>query len=698
MSVYNRPLFRQMGGPAQPMPQDMAPPAQQLPPEAAMLQQVEQVSAAQGQELGKAYAEQMMQGIDAAQSTEELINAFRGNEMPLDARRDELADYVGQGDADQTPESVLAMVQPVIMMTEEGAMNSGIGNLMQQLTGDIDMMTEAGQPTDMGQGVGSLMMAGAPEAPAPQNFRQGGEVAFLQDASSDTDTAPPESFKDLTERVMTPFSGSISQYYKDMSPLFSEIIGDAEESRRYNQGQTFFDVARAGLAYAAGVDPSTGKSMTNRPQGSQLASAFSTLPASIQERVAEQRKLDQGVRSAALQQAASMASLERKAEYDYLSDVVAARLAAGRRAADLVNVIDSDGRIVNTVDLNDRSSGGGYDIAMAASKEGLQLESAEQPQSSRRLTNQRFLFPGNKSMLLQTPDEGLTYIIPGENKTLTQQELFDRFGEPLSVVSVSDEVAATVQDKAKRVGQYQELLDQYQKGDYTPFTGKAGESTPKTSGISALQQSQQQGSDFAEYAGGESRPLNVTDEEFNKNVIAGAFTYTDGEGRQKVLNVVDASLGGLGPVQSLRSGLRSVFGFVQDKLPAEAAQREMFRQYLRAVAFTGKVALVSSARFPVAEMTLAQQILANPDTTFQDPKVAAQNWEVVKRVTDRMRGSYLTALANPLSDDETIREAQLGLARIDVLDDLMGPVNIRMPSPTDESRFDTKDIDDEDEF
>ena len=73
-----------------------------------------------------------------------------------------------------------------------------------------------------------------------------------------------------------------------------------------------------------------------------------------------------------------------------------------------------------------------------------------------------------------------------------------------------------------------------------------------------------------------------------------------------------------------------------------------------------------------------------------------------------MRGSYLTALANPLSDDETIREAQLGLARIDVLDDLMGPVNIRMPSFTDESRFNYDDIegigspsavdDDEDQF
>ena len=39
------------------------------------------------------------------------------------------------------------MVQPVIMMTEEGAMNSGIGNLMQQSPATVDMMTESG-PTN----------------------------------------------------------------------------------------------------------------------------------------------------------------------------------------------------------------------------------------------------------------------------------------------------------------------------------------------------------------------------------------------------------------------------------------------------------------------------------------------------------------------------------------------------------------------
>ena len=193
-----------MGGPAQPMPQDMAPaPPPMAPPQmnpemarqAGVLEQAEMEARATGEQLGAEYAQKMMAGIDGAQSTEDLINALRGNDRPLDARRDELAGYVGQSDAEQTPESVLAMVQPVIMMTEEGIMDSGIGNLMKQITGEVDMMTESGQPTDMGQGVGSLMMAGAPEAPAPQNFRQGGEVAHLNNGSNPIATAPSTFFE-----------------------------------------------------------------------------------------------------------------------------------------------------------------------------------------------------------------------------------------------------------------------------------------------------------------------------------------------------------------------------------------------------------------------------------------------------------------------------------------------------------------------
>jgi hypothetical protein len=174
MNVYNRPLFRQAGGPAQPMPQDMM--AQPMPQEAAMVEQAEMMAAQQAEQLGAQYAQDMMANVDQAESAEDLINAIRGNQMPISARVEELGAFVGMEDAQATPESVLAMVQPVIMMTEEGAMNSGIGELMQGIIGDVEMTTEGGMPNEMGQGVGSLMMAGAQEAPVPQNFNQGGAV------------------------------------------------------------------------------------------------------------------------------------------------------------------------------------------------------------------------------------------------------------------------------------------------------------------------------------------------------------------------------------------------------------------------------------------------------------------------------------------------------------------------------------------
>ena len=92
-----------------------------------------------------------MDGIDSASNTEELINSIRGKAQPLEARVQELATFVGEEDAMRTPESVLTMVQPVIMMTEEGAIDSGIGELMQGVMGDTEMSA------DMGQGVGALM-------------------------------------------------------------------------------------------------------------------------------------------------------------------------------------------------------------------------------------------------------------------------------------------------------------------------------------------------------------------------------------------------------------------------------------------------------------------------------------------------------------------------------------------------------------
>ncbi|MEK9698924.1 MAG: hypothetical protein VW270_24320, partial [Candidatus Poseidoniales archaeon] len=121
-----------MGMPEQP---PTAPPDQ--------VQFMEDMSRQQGAQL----ADQMMADIDTADDPKSMIDALRGNEKPLEARYAELAGYVGEADAQQTPESVLAMVQPTIMLTEEGAIDSGIGELMQGLAGQIEMETPSGEAT-----------------------------------------------------------------------------------------------------------------------------------------------------------------------------------------------------------------------------------------------------------------------------------------------------------------------------------------------------------------------------------------------------------------------------------------------------------------------------------------------------------------------------------------------------------------------
>ena len=649
MSVLNRPLFRQMGGPAQPMPQDMAPPPMASPQpqmdaemarQASVLEQTEMESRASGKQLGAEYAQQMMAGIDGAQSTEDLINALRGNDRPLDSRREELAGYVGQGDADQTPESVLAMVQPVIMMTEEGAMDSGIGNLMQQITGEVEMTTADGTPTDMGMGVGSLMTAGAQEAPAPQNFRQGGEVAYLALGSSPDATAPSDD-----EEGPVLFSDRVKDSYNMLEPLFKEVMAEDEEATK---AQAYLKLAELGLNLAAG-DPSTSGSF-----GAQLASAAKQPLADIGALGAKTQSRRDSIKSAALQ-----SGLQRAQSQEEFGQELALALAKRTgKTPDLRNLVNPDGKIVSVLNLNDPDD---LATAKAAPSEGLLVQTLPTTEKA-RLKNIRIMYTDNSTDLVQTDDNGKTFILD-DGSRVPRSELEN----VRDIVTISGDEAANVQDKSARVGRFQDAFRAYQAGTY--------KSERSPNGVSAL-----------ETSASSNKELDVSSEQINRSL-----KYLDADGQEQVLNVIDASLKGLGPVRSLESAFRSVFGFLSDDLPPEAREREIFRQYLRAVGFTGKVALISSPRFPVAEMQLAQQILADPSIAFQDPKVAAENWRVVKRVTDTLRGSYLRALADPMTDTKSADEAMQGLSRIDTLDALMGPINGLFPPLDSKERFEGTD-------
>jgi len=327
MNVMQRPLFRQAGGPVAPQMAGAQDPRQ-------MVRQVEAQTAQEAAPMGAALAQQTMSELDTAESPEQLINAMRGNARPLEERYAELAGLVGQADAERTPESVLALVQPTMMMTEQGALDSGIGELLQNLTGNVAMETPDGAPTAMGQGVGSLMMAGAPQGemgvgqPPVANFSQGGAVQRFQAGGE---------------------ASRLGQIYSEMLPVYQGILGDPEESRRMGQAQILFDIADRAAAFAGGVDPRTGQSMAGRSPAAQLGAAVSGLGGQIGQRVAGMEQQDQQLRLAALQ----------AAQGEYSAEQAAARAAAARAGergiGNAFEAVDENGNVVAMEYLSTRS-------------------------------------------------------------------------------------------------------------------------------------------------------------------------------------------------------------------------------------------------------------------------------------------------------------------------------------------------------
>jgi len=281
-------IAKQEGGPV--MPQEAA-------------GQVQMASEAEGQQVGLDYVAKTLGGIDNAEDVESMINAIRGNDMPIEARRTELAGFVGQDDAMATPESVLAMVQPTIMLSEEGAMNSGIGDLMQGMTSDIDMATEGGQPTDMGQGVGQLMMAGAPMDAAPQQFANGGAVqpVYMADAG---DPSMMQLFQTALGNVENPTAPTrttvdLESAYADYLPFFQNIAQVNEEDREKDRALA---LAKAGFQFASGRD-SAGKNIAGSSMLSQLGTVGQDYVEDVGKLRTDARTQDRAVRTLAAQSA-----------------------------------------------------------------------------------------------------------------------------------------------------------------------------------------------------------------------------------------------------------------------------------------------------------------------------------------------------------------------------------------------------------
>jgi hypothetical protein len=287
-------------------------------------------------------------------SPEILMNNLRGDMRSIDARRDELADMVGYAAAAETPESVLAMLQPVLAQQGIGAMMppgpmppggiSPVGapnmpnmpNVPNVPNMPSDMMTPM-QPMPAG-GIGDMAPGAMPPGPPPLQMARGGVVQrfsegnLVQKANFDSgggdDADASEGQAALTadssapldiDTLMKIYNASarrmptLKDVYTEKQKTYSDVLGG-------NRGDLsklglLTSLAERGFAYAANVDPITGKPMSGS-QLSRLAGAARGLPTEMMKTAAAQKAEDKGIKLAALTAAEATLTAKQKAEYE----------------------------------------------------------------------------------------------------------------------------------------------------------------------------------------------------------------------------------------------------------------------------------------------------------------------------------------------------------------------------------------------
>jgi hypothetical protein len=279
-------------------------------------------------------------------SPEILMNNLRGDMRSIDARRDELADLVGYAAAAETPEPVLAMLQPVLAAQGPGAAG-GIGALPPSAAmaqGPQPPMAPPAMPPGMpgapgaemappptDGGIAALLGAaggapggappmppgGAPGAQPPVQMARGGIVQRFQ-AGSDEDGVTPAGegasslgfnpTPEMVAQARTQFMNTLAQKplavpdlkaeTERRTQMYKDILGDNTDSR---QAQLLLSLGQRALGFAGNVDdqgrPLRGSFLSRAAQASR------TLPAEMSQFIAATDKEQRQARMLGLQAA-----------------------------------------------------------------------------------------------------------------------------------------------------------------------------------------------------------------------------------------------------------------------------------------------------------------------------------------------------------------------------------------------------------
>ena len=280
-------------------------------------------------------------------SPEILMNNLRGDMRSIDARREELADLVGYAAAVETPDSVLAMLQPVL------AQGGGLGALPESMPmaqgpqapmppppgpmsgpppGLPPVPPEAMMPPpSQDGGIAALLAAGAPgggQAPpqAPIGMKKGGLVQHFYNGSdeegvtqAEEDNSPSgmQVTPDMLELARAGYNRLLTQRAApevnlrtraaEREQLYRELLGDNKDMQ---QAQLLLMLGQKGLQLAGNVD-AQGRPLRGSTLG-RFATVAAEVPGAISQFISDVDKRQNAIRMAAIQSAEKEAEQTRE--------------------------------------------------------------------------------------------------------------------------------------------------------------------------------------------------------------------------------------------------------------------------------------------------------------------------------------------------------------------------------------------------
>jgi hypothetical protein len=207
-----------------------------------------------------------------------MMNMVRGVPATEQERREELASVVGPEDAQQTPDSVLALVQPMMLML-------GAEEATEVDTGGIGPMAQDAMnvPVSGDMAGGIMQMASAPPAEGgvpPVNFSQGGEVLRFNKAgavpfkvpaaptiptfgskpsaslTASSSSTVPSQMPSLTGGGASALNTTLADELKARQDIYNKLLGRDEKQLEDDRKMQFYsDLAKAGAAFAQPTKP-----------------------------------------------------------------------------------------------------------------------------------------------------------------------------------------------------------------------------------------------------------------------------------------------------------------------------------------------------------------------------------------------------------------------------------------------------------